>query len=125
MRAPRSRCLPARRTATCAVLRRASSSREDASDWQGSGLALRLLHYQRTRIAEKNSVGNSMRADRSSILLGRGIAFLFSDMLGRHTLSTTAQFGGQVSSLNDFAGQVGYLNEESQWAWGISAEKVW
>lgn len=45
-----------------------------------------------------------------------GASFLFSDVLGNHLLSVTAQANGGV---RDIGAQAFYLNRERRWYWGI------
>ena len=53
--------------------------------------------------------------------VGGGIAFAFSDMLGDHMVSSLLQVNG---GLEDFGGQVGYLNRTRRWNWGGFVEQV-
>jgi len=50
-----------------------------------------------------------------------GIAFLFSDMLGNHTLGTSAQV---TSRFDEFGGTLFYLNRKNRWTWGAAAEMI-
>ena len=50
-----------------------------------------------------------------------GVAFLFSDMLGNHTLGTSAQV---TSRLDEFGGSLFYLNRTKRWNWGVSADVI-
>jgi len=45
-----------------------------------------------------------------------GASFLFSDVLGNHLLSVTAQASGSV---RDIGAQAFYLNRENRWYWGF------
>ena len=45
-----------------------------------------------------------------------GVSFLFSDVLGNHLLSVTAQANGGV---RDIGAQAFYLNRENRWYWGF------
>lgn len=45
-----------------------------------------------------------------------GASFLFSDVLGNHLLSVTAQANGSV---RDIGAQAFYLNRENRWYWGF------
>lgn len=55
--------------------------------------------------------------------LGGGISFLWSDMLGNHTLGlvTQAQVDG---AFRDFAGQLGYTNTTHRWNWGAVVQQI-
>ncbi len=50
-----------------------------------------------------------------------GIAFLFSDMLGNHTLGTSAQV---TSRFDEFGGTLFYLNRTNRWNWGAAIEQI-
>ena len=50
-----------------------------------------------------------------------GIAFLFSDMLGNHTLGTSAQV---TSRFDEFGGTLFYLNRTKRWNWGAAIEQI-
>jgi Tol biopolymer transport system component len=52
---------------------------------------------------------------------GGGIAFLFSDILGNHTLGTSAQV---TSRFDEFGGSLFYLNRTHRWNWGVGADVV-
>lgn len=60
-------------------------------------------------------------ADRFGALAGGGISFVFSDMLGEHTVGTTLQIQG---SFDQFGGQIGYMNRTSRWNWGVSGSQT-
>jgi Tol biopolymer transport system component len=60
-------------------------------------------------------------ADRTRTFIGGGISFLFSDVLGHHTLGTVLQVNG---SLKDFGGMVGYENRKHRWSWGGGLEWI-
>jgi Tol biopolymer transport system component len=53
--------------------------------------------------------------------VGGGIAFRFSDMLGDHVVSSVLQVNG---GLEDFGGQIGYLNRKQRWNWGGFVEQI-
>ena len=59
-------------------------------------------------------------ADRTRTFAGGGVSFLFSDILGNHTLGTVLQVNG---SFADFGGVVGYENRKHRWAWGGGLEQ--
>ncbi len=59
-------------------------------------------------------------ADPLGTYVGGGVSFLFSDMLGHHTLGAVAQVNGDVK---DFGGQVSYENRKHRWIWGGSLEQ--
>ena len=50
-----------------------------------------------------------------------GVSFLFSDMLGNHTLGTAAQV---TSRLDEFGGSLFYLNRTKRWNWGVSVDQI-
>jgi len=50
-----------------------------------------------------------------------GVSFLFSDMLGEHTLGATLQL---TSRFEETGGQVAYINRKSRWNWGVIAEQI-
>ncbi len=54
---------------------------------------------------------------------GGGISFLWTDILGDHTLGlvTQAQIQG---GFNDFAAQAGYTNFSRRWNWGASIQQI-
>jgi Tol biopolymer transport system component len=49
------------------------------------------------------------------------VTMRFSDMLGQHVLTTTAQVNGRLA---DFAGQLAYLNQSSRWGWGGALQQI-
>ncbi|HVL66939.1 MAG TPA: BamA/TamA family outer membrane protein [Vicinamibacterales bacterium] len=50
-----------------------------------------------------------------------GVTFLFSDMLGNHTVGTTAQM---TSRFDEFGGSLFYLNRTRRWNWGIGLDQT-
>jgi hypothetical protein len=50
-----------------------------------------------------------------------GIALLFSDMLGNHTVGTSAQV---TSRFDEFGGSLFYLNRTRRWNWGVGIEQI-
>jgi Tol biopolymer transport system component len=50
-----------------------------------------------------------------------GVAFLFSDMLGNHTIGTAAQV---TSRFDEFGGTFFYLNRTHRWNWGASIDQT-
>ena len=50
-----------------------------------------------------------------------GVSFVFSDMLGNHTLSTSAQVS---SRFDEFGGQVAYFNRTHRWNWGAAVQQI-
>jgi Tol biopolymer transport system component len=60
-------------------------------------------------------------ADRFGTYAAGGLSFLWSDMLGDHTLGTTIQ---ATNRLQEFGAIVGYLNRESRWNWGLIGEQT-
>ena len=63
------------------------------------------------------SAGN----DRFGTYIGGGASAFWSDMLGRHNLSTMFQINGGVK---DIAALVGYTNRRHRWNWGLLAGQV-
>ena len=49
------------------------------------------------------------------------MSFLFSDILGNHTVGTALQINGQLA---DFGGVVGYENRKHRWVWGAGLEQI-
>jgi Tol biopolymer transport system component len=50
-----------------------------------------------------------------------GVSFVFSDMLGNHTLAT----GAQISSrFDEFGGSLVYLNRSKRWNWGAALDQT-
>lgn len=50
-----------------------------------------------------------------------GIALLFSDMLGNHTLGASAQ---ATSRFDEFGGSLFYLNRSRRWNWGVGIDQT-
>jgi Tol biopolymer transport system component len=50
-----------------------------------------------------------------------GVAFLFSDMLGNHTVGTSAQV---TSRFDEFGGSLFYLNRARRWNWGVGIDQT-
>ena len=50
-----------------------------------------------------------------------GVSFLFSDMLGNHTLATYAQV---TSRFDEFGGGVMYINKSRRWNWGVALDQT-
>ena len=53
--------------------------------------------------------------------VGGGIAMVWSDMLGDHSVSSIVQING---NFEDLGGQVGYLNRKRRWNWGAFIEQL-
>jgi Tol biopolymer transport system component len=60
-------------------------------------------------------------SDRTRTFAGGGVSFLFSDILGNHTLGTVLQVNGQLA---DFGGVIGYENRKNRWVWGSGLEQI-
>jgi hypothetical protein len=60
-------------------------------------------------------------ADRFGAYAAGGLALMWSDMLGNHTLGTTLQL---TSRFQEIGGAVGYINREHRWNWGIVGEQT-
>ena len=58
-------------------------------------------------------------ADPFGVYAAGGVAFVFSDMLGNHTLATSAQV---TSRFDEFGGSVVYFNQTHRWNWGAAAD---
>lgn len=50
-----------------------------------------------------------------------GVSFLFSDMLGNHTVGTSAQV---TSRFDEFGGSLFYLNRKQRWNWGVGLDQT-
>jgi len=50
-----------------------------------------------------------------------GVSFVFSDMLGNHTIGTAVQ---ATSRLDEFGGTFFYLNRTHRWNWGTSVDVI-
>ena len=50
-----------------------------------------------------------------------GVSFVFSDMLGNHTLYTGAQV---TSRFDEFGGNVTYINRTHRWNWGVALDQT-
>ena len=59
-------------------------------------------------------------ADRFGAYAGGGVSFLFSDMLGYHTLGTSIQL---TNRLQEIGASVAYINRTSRWNWGVIGEQ--
>jgi Tol biopolymer transport system component len=59
--------------------------------------------------------------DQRGAYAAGGISFLFSDMLGDHTLGTTVQL---TNRFNEIGGSVVYLNRSQRWNWGVAAQQT-
>ena len=71
------------------------------------------------------AVGSSVGGARSSTFgtyVSGGVAFLFSDLLGNHTVSIGADVNG--GGARDFSGQAAYINRDNRWNWGVFTEHV-
>ena len=65
------------------------------------------------------SIGVGM--DPFGTYVAGGISFLFSDMLGNHTLGTSAQV---TSRFDEFGGTLFYFNQSRRWNWGLAVEQI-
>lgn len=50
-----------------------------------------------------------------------GVSFMFSDMLGNHTVMTGAQV---TSRFDEFGGTLMYINRTNRWVWGASIDQT-
>ena len=60
-------------------------------------------------------------ADPFGAYASGGVSFLFSDILGNHTLATSAQV---TSRFDEFGGGVMYLNRTNRWNWGVALSQT-
>lgn len=60
-------------------------------------------------------------ADPFGAYAAGSMAFVFSDMLGNHTVATGVQV---TSRFDEFGGSVMYLNRSRRWNWGIQADQT-
>jgi Tol biopolymer transport system component len=58
-------------------------------------------------------------ADRFGAYGAGGISFLFSDMLGNHTLGASVQL---TNRFEEIGGSVMYVNRQNRWNWGVIGE---
>ena len=63
----------------------------------------------------------TLGADPMGAFVGGGVSFLFSDILGNHTVGAVLQVNGRFE---DFGGIVGYENRTHRWAWGAEIEQI-
>jgi Tol biopolymer transport system component len=59
-------------------------------------------------------------ADPFGTYAAGGVAFLFSDILGNHTVATSAQV---TSRFDEFGGGIMYLNRTRRWNWGAALDQ--
>jgi len=69
--------------------------------------------------AGQPSVG--VGADPFGTYASGGMSFLFSDMLGNHTVGTGVQV---TSRFDEFGGSIFYLNRASRWNWGVGLDQT-
>ena len=50
-----------------------------------------------------------------------GMSFLFSDMLGNHTVGTGVQV---TSRFDEFGGSLFYINRSRRWNWGVGIDQT-
>jgi WD40-like Beta Propeller Repeat len=67
------------------------------------------------------AVGARTGVDGFGTFIGGGVSLLFSDVLGQHSVSVTADASGR---LRDFGGQIGYLNQQRRWNWGFVGQQL-
>ena len=60
-------------------------------------------------------------ADPFGTYASGGVSFLFSDMLGNHTVGTSAQV---TSRFDEFGGSLFYLNRKRRWNWGVGLDQT-
>jgi Tol biopolymer transport system component len=80
-------------------------------------------HPYRPRLTLDAASGTNLTVGQDPLgtYAGGGAAFLFSDMLGDHTLGAVVQTGG---SLGDLGGFAAYESRRSRWTWGASVEQI-
>lgn len=59
--------------------------------------------------------------DQFGSYIGGGVSMFFSDMLGDRSLGAVVQMNGE---LEDFGGQLVFINRKHRWNWGLSAEQI-
>lgn len=59
--------------------------------------------------------------DQFGSYIGGGVSFVLSDMLGDRSLAAVVQMNGE---LEDFGGQLVFLNRKHRWNWGVAAEQI-
>ena len=60
-------------------------------------------------------------------MIGGGVSFYFSDLLGNHTLATAVQLNSGIGnnfSAKDTAAEVGYFDQSHRWQWGVIGGQV-
>lgn len=60
-------------------------------------------------------------ADPFGTYAAGGVAFLFSDVLGNHTVATSAQV---TSRFDEFGGGIMYINRTRRWNWAVGADQT-
>ena len=50
-----------------------------------------------------------------------GMSFVFSDMLGHHTMMVGAQV---TNRFDEFGGSIAYLNQKHRWTWGVALDQT-
>ena len=60
-------------------------------------------------------------ADPFGTYAAGGVAFLFSDVLGNHTVATSAQV---TSRFDEFGGGVTYINRARRWNWAVGVDQT-
>jgi len=66
-------------------------------------------------------------ASRFGTAVAGGASFLFSDMLGDHSLATAVQFNSGITgsfSAKDTAVEAAYFNQAKRWNWGLAGGQV-
>jgi hypothetical protein len=71
-------------------------------------------------VAVGSSIGGATSSTFGTYVSG-GVSFLFSDLLGNHTVSVGADINGGAK---DASAQVGYINRNNRWNWGLFTEHV-
>jgi WD40 repeat protein len=83
---------------------------------------LKLFNYQpKFKLDYLGSSGLGVSASRWGTGLGGGIVGLFSDILNHNQLAGTVSINGQ---LQDFGGQLMYLNQKKPLQWGVSFARI-
>ena len=69
----------------------------------------------------------ALGVNRFGTMIGGGVSFYFSDLLGNHTLATAVQLNSGIGnnfSAKDTAAEVGYFDQSHRWQWGVLGGQV-
>ena len=65
--------------------------------------------------------------NRFGSMIGGGVSFYFSDLLGNHTLATAVQLNSGISnnfSIKDTAAEAAYFDQSHRWQWGVIGGQI-